>query len=71
MTAGILVLAAGRSVRFGADKRLATLPDGQCVIEATLANVRASDNGNGGNFTVRASTHSSSRKARLAAYSGS
>ncbi|HEY6130957.1 MAG TPA: nucleotidyltransferase family protein [Halioglobus sp.] len=43
MTAGILVLAAGRSVRFGADKRLAILPDGQCVIEATLANVRASD----------------------------
>ncbi len=42
MTIGILVLAAGRSLRFGADKRLVTLPDSQRVIDATLANVRAS-----------------------------
>ncbi len=39
MTIGILVLAAGRATRFGADKRLALLPDGRCVIDATIANV--------------------------------
>ncbi len=42
MTVGVLVLAAGRSVRFGTDKRLASLPDGRCVIEATFANIRDS-----------------------------
>jgi molybdenum cofactor cytidylyltransferase len=42
MTIGILVLAAGRATRFGADKRLALLPDGRCVINATLANIRDS-----------------------------
>ncbi len=43
MTIGILVLAAGRGMRFGGDKRLATLPDSRRVIDATLANVRASE----------------------------
>jgi molybdenum cofactor cytidylyltransferase len=42
MTTGILVLAAGRAARFGADKRLATLPDGRCVIDTALANIRDS-----------------------------
>jgi molybdenum cofactor cytidylyltransferase len=39
---GILVLAAGRAARFGADKRQALLPDGRTVLGATLANARAS-----------------------------
>jgi molybdenum cofactor cytidylyltransferase len=42
MTTGILVLAAGRAARFGADKRLAILPDGRSVLDATLTNIRAS-----------------------------
>lgn len=42
MTTGILLLAAGRAVRFGTDKRLAILPDGQSVIDAALVNIRAS-----------------------------
>ena len=42
MTAGILLLAAGRAVRFGADKRLATLPDGRSIIDATLDNIHDS-----------------------------
>jgi molybdenum cofactor cytidylyltransferase len=36
---GILVLAAGRASRFGADKRLARLEDGRRVIDALLANI--------------------------------
>jgi len=48
MSVGILVLAAGRSTRFGADKRLAKLPDGRRVIDALLDNVRAT----GLEFTV-------------------
>ena len=42
MTIGVLVLAAGRAVRFGADKRLAALPDGRCVMDTTLANIHDS-----------------------------
>lgn len=33
---GALILAAGRSVRFGADKRLATLPRGRWMLETTI-----------------------------------
>ena len=36
MTAGVLVLAAGRARRFGSDKRLARLPDGRRSIDALL-----------------------------------
>lgn len=32
-----LILAAGRGTRFGADKRLARLPDGRTLLEVTLA----------------------------------
>ncbi|MBI2731888.1 MAG: nucleotidyltransferase family protein [Aquabacterium sp.] len=32
-----LILAAGRGVRFGGDKRLVRLPDGRTLLEATLA----------------------------------
>ncbi|KGM40921.1 hypothetical protein JY96_15070 [Aquabacterium sp. NJ1] len=32
-----LILAAGRGTRFGADKRLACLPDGRTLLEAALA----------------------------------
>ena len=42
MTVGVLLLAAGRSVRFGSDKRLAVMPDGKTVLEATLVNIKAS-----------------------------
>ncbi len=42
MTVGVLVLAAGRARRFGADKRQALLPDGRRVLDATLANIAAS-----------------------------
>lgn len=42
MTIGVVVLAAGRGRRFGSDKRVASLPDGRRVIDATLANIRAS-----------------------------
>ena len=48
MKLGILVLAAGRSTRFGSDKRLAKLPGGRRVIDTLLDNVRAS----GLTFTV-------------------
>ena len=37
-----LVLAAGLSSRFGADKRLATMPDGSRVIDALLDQITAS-----------------------------
>lgn len=43
MTVGVLLLAAGRSVRFGSDKRLALLPGGKTVLEATLVNIQASN----------------------------
>lgn len=36
---GALVLAAGSGERFGADKRLASLPDGRHVLCATLASI--------------------------------
>lgn len=36
MTAGVLVLAAGRARRFGSDKRLARLPDGRLSVDALL-----------------------------------
>jgi len=39
---GILVLAAGRASRFGADKRLARLSGGRGVLETMLDQVRAS-----------------------------
>ncbi|MCB1848674.1 MAG: nucleotidyltransferase family protein [Halieaceae bacterium] len=42
MTVGILILAAGRATRFGADKRLARLAGGRSVIQAMLDQVRAS-----------------------------
>jgi molybdenum cofactor cytidylyltransferase len=42
VTVGVLLLAAGRSVRFGSDKRVALLPDGKTVLEATLENIQAS-----------------------------
>jgi molybdenum cofactor cytidylyltransferase len=42
MTVGVLVLAAGRARRFGADKRQALLPDGRRVIDTTLCNISAS-----------------------------
>ena len=48
MNVGILILAAGRSTRFGTDKRLATLPEGRCVLDTMLGKVRAS----GLEFTV-------------------
>lgn len=34
-----IVLAAGRSLRFGSDKRLASLEDGRCLLDATLASI--------------------------------
>lgn len=42
MTVGVLLLAAGRSARFGADKRQAALPDGRRVLDAALAGIVAS-----------------------------
>jgi molybdenum cofactor cytidylyltransferase len=42
MTIGVLVLAAGSAARFGADKRLAKLPDGRTVLDATLAGIAGS-----------------------------
>lgn len=36
---GCIVLAAGRSLRFGADKRLARLPGGSTLLERTLASI--------------------------------
>ena len=43
MTVGVLVLAAGSSRRFGADKRKAIFESGQTVIERTLANIAAAE----------------------------
>ena len=37
MRLGGILLAAGRSRRFGADKRMALLPDGRCVLECALS----------------------------------
>jgi len=42
MTVGILLLAAGRSRRFGSDKRFASLGDGKALLEASVANAVAS-----------------------------
>lgn len=36
---GIIILAAGRSLRFGADKRKAMLADGNSLLDSTLAKV--------------------------------
>lgn len=41
MTVGILLLAAGRSRRFGSDKRLACLPAGRPLLQHTLSTLRA------------------------------
>ncbi|MEP0201813.1 MAG: nucleotidyltransferase family protein [Halioglobus sp.] len=37
MTVGVLLLAAGQSRRYGADKRLARLPAGETLLRASLA----------------------------------
>ena len=42
MRIGIVALAAGRSQRFGADKRFARLADGQTVLDLFLARAQAS-----------------------------
>ena len=42
MTIGLLVLAAGRSSRFGSDKRLALLNDGRTLLHTTLSSAIAS-----------------------------
>ncbi|NND67285.1 MAG: nucleotidyltransferase family protein [Halioglobus sp.] len=42
MNTGVIVLAAGRSQRFGSDKRSVRLPDGRQMINATVSNARAS-----------------------------
>ena len=39
MTVGVLLLAAGRSRRYGVDKRLATLRTGQTLLRTTLAQI--------------------------------
>lgn len=36
---GCIVLAAGRSLRFGTDKRLALLPDGRTLLDRTLSGI--------------------------------
>jgi molybdenum cofactor cytidylyltransferase len=41
VTAGILLLAAGQSRRFGSDKRVASLEGGQTLLCATLAHISA------------------------------
>ena len=41
MTAGILLLAAGQSRRYGADKRLARLPAGETLLRTSLALIAA------------------------------
>ena len=43
MTVGLLVLAAGRSIRFGSDKRLALLNDGRALLHTTLSSAVSSD----------------------------
>lgn len=45
MIAGIL-LAAGFGSRFGSQKLLARLPDGRCIIDASVANLAAACGGN-------------------------
>lgn len=42
MNIGVLVLAAGRSERFGSDKRTTRLPDGGQMLSATVSNARES-----------------------------
>lgn len=42
MKAGVLLLAAGRSRRFGSDKRRARLADGQTLLAASIAAVQRS-----------------------------
>lgn len=42
MKVGIVLLAAGQARRFGSDKRLAVLPDGVSVLQASAAAARAS-----------------------------
>ncbi|MGB1140466.1 MAG: nucleotidyltransferase family protein [Halioglobus sp.] len=42
MTVGVLLLAAGRSRRFGSDKRRALLKDGRSLLDATLTAVSSS-----------------------------
>lgn len=42
MTVGVVILAAGSAARFGSDKRLAHLPDGRRMIDATIRNARDS-----------------------------
>ena len=42
MAVGVLVLAAGRSRRFGSDKRQALLPDGRRVLNALLEQINKS-----------------------------
>ena len=43
VTVGLLVLAAGRSSRFGSDKRVALLNDGRALLHTTLSSAIASD----------------------------
>lgn len=40
MTVGVVLLAGGRAERFGADKRLARLPDGRTMVMTTIDNIR-------------------------------
>lgn len=40
MTVGVLLLAAGRSRRFGGDKRRAVLPGGQSLLATTIRNIK-------------------------------
>lgn len=42
MSTVVLILAAGRSLRFGSDKRLARLSDGRTLLDATIDSVRNS-----------------------------
>ncbi|PLW83051.1 hypothetical protein CWI75_06405 [Kineobactrum sediminis] len=42
MTVGVLLLAAGRSARYGSDKRLARLPAGETLLATVVANVQRS-----------------------------
>lgn len=42
MTIGVLMLAAGYSRRYGGDKRLATLPGGQTLLDASISRAQQS-----------------------------
>lgn len=42
MTTGVILLAGGKARRFGADKRIARLPDGQWLIMAAIENIARS-----------------------------